>query len=228
MRLNRSSRPATIGRDALIPLVVVTAALLVGCSSEVRTRVMHFFFEYPADSDAIATDGADGRGSLPSASSADEPPFPGEPGPRFASRHPPFVERRCQECHVRGSGQAPRPDFMNACRQCHEPLFAYRRFGHAPAVSADCLVCHFMHVSSNEALLKAPQSTLCVSCHLAQHDDEASDTYHNEIEGLRCTACHDPHSADSQLLLRPEEVRQRARSTMHGADVGSSESQTHP
>jgi predicted CXXCH cytochrome family protein len=227
MHLNRPSSPATIGRNALASLVVA-ATLLVGCSSEVRTRVMHFFFEYPADSDTIVTGQTDARGSLPSAPPGDEPPFPGESAARFASRHPPFVERQCQECHVRGSGQAPRPDFMNACRQCHQPLFAYQRFGHAPAVSADCRVCHFMHVSSNEALLKAPQATLCVSCHRAQHDEDASDTYHNEIDGLRCTACHDPHSADSQLLLRPEEVRQRARSAVDSVDVGSSESQTHP
>ncbi len=228
MRLNRSSSPATVGRDALVLLVVAAAALLVGCSSEVRTRVMHFFFEYPTDADAIAAGQADDRGSFPAGATADEPPFPGDPAPRFGSRHPPFVERQCQECHLRGSGQATRPDFMTACRQCHQPLFAYQRFGHAPAVSADCRVCHFMHVSSNEALLKAPQATLCVSCHPAQHDDEAADTYHNEIDGLRCTACHDPHSAGSQLLLRSEKVRQRARSAVDSTDVGGSESQAHP
>ncbi len=181
------------------------AMTLAACSSAVRTRLMHFFFEYPPAS--VATTAPPTQPATPHDAIA----MGTGPPPRFASRHRPFVQRECQDCHIRGLGQAPRPDFTAACRQCHEPLFAYHRYGHAPAVTHDCRSCHLMHVSRNEALLKAPQRELCVSCHPAQQSEDALSSYHRGIEAIRCTACHDPHFADNPLLLKPETTRQEVR-----------------
>ena len=193
---------------ALLSLGAVS--IFVGCSGETRTRVMHFFFEYPAPAPAPAVAVAPSASTRPRGTTG-ESEVPAGPTARWASKHPPFVKRQCDNCHTRQAGQAPKADFVAACKQCHEPFFAYHRFGHAPVVSGECRHCHVMHVSGQVGLLKAPQAALCTGCHPGQQDDGALDTYHKGIEAVRCTACHDPHFADNQLLLKPEETRENAR-----------------
>lgn len=166
---------------------------------------MHFFFEYPGPPAKV-----DEASQQKPAELFERFPVTERPSPEFVSRHPPFAEHRCRSCHVPEMGQAPRADFAGACRQCHQTYFQYHRFGHAPVVSGECRLCHVMHVSRERALLKTPQATLCTSCHPAHQDESALDSYHQGIMRVACTACHEAHFADSQSLLKPEEVRKRA------------------
>ena len=199
-------RTTVVGRSVSVSVGIGALITLVGCAAETRTRIMHFFFEYPQQPAAV-TEHPEGAPVRPKAELA-----PGEPpAPTFASKHPPFADRRCDGCHVPELGQAPRADLMTACRECHGTYFQYHRFGHAPAVSGDCRFCHTMHFSRQEALLRTPQATLCTSCHATHEDENAPATYHRGIARVVCTACHEGHFGDSQLLLKPEDVRMRAR-----------------
>lgn len=214
-------RTAAVGRCLNVSIGLGVLITLIGCAAETRTRVMHFFFEYPQEP-AVVAERPERAPARPSAKAT-----PGEPGqpspPTFASKHPPFAKRQCDSCHVSESGQAPRDDFMTACRECHETYFQYHRFGHAPAVSGDCRICHTMHFSSQEALLTAPQADLCTSCHSAHVDENAPSTYHRGIELVACTACHEGHYSDSQLLLKPEDVRRRAMQVGNKIPAGETE-----
>ena len=185
-------------------LSVIAIGVVLGCSIETRTRLMHFFFEYPeAEPEAGAPEG-------PAGELAPDKPFRHEPVAVVASRHEPFVSRQCQSCHAIGQGQLPRSDFMEVCRECHESYFEYRRFVHAPVAAGDCQYCHVMHVAEHPALLASAQAELCGDCHEVHSVEEAARTYHRGIDAVACTACHDAHFGQTHLLLKPEELRGQA------------------
>lgn len=188
--------------------------LIVACSHGTRDRMMHFFFEYPLlDDDSESLVSGDLRTARDVALG----------GPRTSvpvSRHRPFVERRCAVCHEPTRPFAPRPDQSTACRSCHADQFEELAYGHAPVLTGDCTVCHTMHVSRHDSLLRFSQPTLCRSCHEAEYEAEALTTYHRGIDGLDCTACHDPHASSLPMLLKPENDRAAARP---GAPVGRSD-----
>jgi len=190
-------------KGGVLAAFIAAGAILVllGCSTETRSRLMHFFFEYP---EPMSTgEPAEQRPDV--APQARLPEQAEEP--TIASRHTPFVERQCGSCHEADAGQAPRAEFMVACRICHSPYFQYQRYAHAPVVSSDCQVCHVMHLSPHKALLKASQAILCTDCHAAHADESALTTYHRGIDRWDCTACHDAHFGDSPALLKPEQQR---------------------
>ncbi|MEE8361955.1 MAG: cytochrome c3 family protein, partial [Gemmatimonadales bacterium] len=110
-----------------------------------------------------------------------------KPAAAIASRHAPYTRGECRTCHGSDVNGAVLPDFMAACRKCHEPLFAYRRFGHSPAVVGACRFCHVMHESENAALLKSPERELCVACHPEHGKEEASGDHHQGVETVACT-----------------------------------------
>lgn len=178
---------------------------MAGCSIETRSRLMHFFFEYPEPSspspEREATSSSEAS-SQPTSEPSSQPAETVE-----GSRHPPFVQRQCQQCHVGKMSQAPRKDFMAACQTCHADRFKPSRFGHAPTIADDCRFCHAMHTSSQPHLLKEPQAILCTSCHAASFDDKAKNTYHRGIASMDCTGCHNPHLSDNHFLLKPKEQR---------------------
>jgi len=170
---------------------------MVACAPDSRDRMARFFFEVPDQKDATPD------ASAPRSATAKEVAF-GNHWPEYVvSRHPPFVERRCQVCHDTEAGNAPRSDQLTGCKSCHPERFEYRRFGHGPAASGACLQCHNMHTSYQRALLRAPQALLCTKCHAAQYDSAALETYHKDIESRDCTTCHDPHGTDVPGLLVP-------------------------
>lgn len=200
---------------AWVYLGACAAAMLNGCTSEAHTPPKHMALETPPAPGLVA------RKSGKPAMSPGDRPSPTEPmtdqdltgaekAVAFASRHVPYVKGQCESCHNSASSESLRPDFMAACQECHELHFAYHRFGHAPTVVGACRFCHSMHASQHEALLWAPQTDLCMKCHPTQQDKGSSSGCHRLTEAIACTACHDPHSAENQLLLEPGKVRQRA------------------
>ena len=196
VRGKRNFPPIVTGRAITALILVCVVGLPLGCSPALRSRVMHFFFEYPEPQKPV--DAVDRRPIR----QAETPALTVVPADRFASRHPPFVQRACASCHVRDQSQSPRADFQAACRECHQTYFTYHRFGHAPAASGDCRICHVMHVSKYAALLTESQAVLCTRCHEAHVDESALTSYHRDIVGLDCTACHEAHFGESQMLLK--------------------------
>lgn len=216
MRHRQLLRSTVMRRPAWVCLGACAAAMLNGCASEAQTRPKHLAVETPPPPARVA------RASGQPAVSPDERAAPTNPltdknltgaekTVAFTSRHVPYVKGRCESCHGSASNESLRPDFMAACQKCHEPHFAYHRFGHAPTVVGACRFCHSMHASQYEALLWAPQADLCMKCHPTQQDKDSSSGCHRLTDAIACTACHDPHSAENQLLLKPGKVRQQAR-----------------
>ena len=191
-------------RVYLLPAAVLVAVIffVAACSMTARDRVMHFFFEYPAEADA-SQESLESEGFL----TARQVAAGGATAPFAVSRHSPFVERRCAVCHDPQRQFAPRADQSATCQSCHASYFQRVPFGHAPVVTGDCTFCHTMHVSQHESLLKFSQATLCVSCHDAEFEEAALATYHRGIESLKCTACHNPHGSSLRMLLKPEKDR---------------------
>jgi predicted CXXCH cytochrome family protein len=91
------------------------------------------------------------------------------------------------------------------CRGCHGPMVAGvlgKNRVHLPVLAGrGCLGCHAPHASTQDALLAAPQKTLCGSCHgdTIQRDVRAG-SHHEPVKAGQCTACHDPHGGDQALL----------------------------
>ncbi len=200
----RPSLLTVLGSCPLACLGVILVTGMAGCGDTAGARPKQTVSQ-------VARPGRAARPSPPTSVPAEARPATAESPAAFASRHQPYVEGECQTCHGNDKSGALRPDFMTVCRDCHEPLFAYHRFGHAPTVVGACRFCHAMHASQHEALLWAPQTELCLKCHPTQEDQGSSSGCQRLAEAKVCTACHDPHSAEKQLLLEPGEVRRPAR-----------------
>ena len=82
------------------------------------------------------------------------------------SSHPPYEEKRCNDCHGTGGGVGsdlvkPKNEL---CFMCHPDILANPR-AHGPAAVGDCLACHLPHDSPNSSLLIKPRSEICGRCH---------------------------------------------------------------
>ena len=120
----------------------------------------------------------------------------------------------CENCHgaggehVAGGGDVTKifnptkhsvKEVDAMCETCHAGTHPnFERAPHAKA-NVGCISCHSVHAPSNdvaakEALLKAPQPTLCFQCHSDQKSQFSMPFHHKVNEGLvKCTDCHDPH-----------------------------------
>jgi DmsE family decaheme c-type cytochrome len=91
-----------------------------------------------------------------------------------AKATPKEVDARCLSCHA-----GAHPNFL--------------RSQHAKA-DVSCIACHAIHTSKEEALLKAPQPTLCFQCHTDVVPQFSMPFHHRVNEGVvQCSDCHDPH-----------------------------------
>ncbi|MGO8759872.1 MAG: DmsE family decaheme c-type cytochrome [Terracidiphilus sp.] len=115
----------------------------------------------------------------------------------------------CENCHGAGSehvagggdvtkifdpAKAPVKDVDAKCLSCHAG--AHPNFDRSPHAKANvgCISCHSIHGSKEEALLKAPQPTLCFQCHGDVKPAFGMPFHHQVNEGLvKCSDCHDVH-----------------------------------
>lgn len=167
---------------------------MMGCSHIARDRVMHFFFEIPAEGED-----APDAGTAPRQASTTRLSKPALPAPRFASLHPPFVRRECQSCHDAAKRMDVRGDLLDSCRACHSRYFS-DAVGHAPVSEGQCTECHEMHRSLEPHLIKMPVFDLCVECH--DEPEDLSEAAHGAAGVERCTDCHDPHFGTGMLLRK--------------------------
>lgn len=134
--------------------------------------------------------------------------FAGNPHTKLAAQHG-AAGVNCEGCHgpggahVAGGGDitkifnpakaSPR-DVDAKCLGCHAAAHPnFERSPHAKG-GVSCIGCHDIHGSKEEALLKAPQPTLCFTCHTDVQPQFSMPFHHKVNEGLvQCTDCHDPH-----------------------------------
>jgi len=117
-----------------------------------------------------------------------------------ASSHPPYAEKRCDDCHDKNTDSGFITAAKDLCAACHDNFLKGSHF-HGPAAVGACQTCHEPHNSPNVKLLKLPKAEICNPCHteprLARglHDSA-------RLRGLFCAECHDPHAANNSNLLK--------------------------
>jgi predicted CXXCH cytochrome family protein len=116
------------------------------------------------------------------------------------SSHPPYADKRCNDCHDKGSDSGFVVAADKLCAHCHKG-FPTGNYLHGPAAVGACLKCHLPHSSKEPSLLTKPKSELCTVCHaesrIAQKLHATSKT-----KGLVCTDCHDPHGGADRFFMR--------------------------
>ena len=121
-------------------------------------------------------------------------------GEKLSSTHPPFVDKRCNDCHDKStdSGFVVAADAL--CAHCHKG-YPPGNFLHGPAAVGACLRCHAPHTAENQNLLIKPPAELCDSCHA---EARTSSKLHSSsrAKGMICTDCHDPHGGSNRFFLR--------------------------
>ncbi len=186
-------------------LLAVMFCAVFGCSQMARDRLMHFIFEIPGEeavSASVALPNVDG--GAPS-TQVTEPVTFAEREVRFASQHPPVLDRRCRSCHDATDRMRVDTDLMMAsCRTCH-PRFFSDAVGHGPVVKGECMACHVPHRSAQPALLLLPVFDTCIECH--DEPEDLSETAHSGADAENCTKCHDPHFGEGMLLRNADSMR---------------------
>jgi predicted CXXCH cytochrome family protein len=116
------------------------------------------------------------------------------------SKHPPYAEKRCNDCHNKETESGFVVPADKLCAHCHKD-FPVGNFLHGPAAVGACLKCHVPHTSNNPSLLSKPPSEVCAVCHA---EKRLSVKLHSasQSKGLGCTDCHDPHGGSDRFFLR--------------------------
>src|ERR1051326_7628133 len=180
-------------------VVVCAVAILVGCSTQSRHKWLTRFFDGVPVPGASTNRGAivrydeDGRplgvlAPLPTnVAAAVAPPF---------TRHPPYEERKCTECHESRFSPSMRGSQKQVCLSCHTPLkdlFASTKSHHVPAENGECTSCHAPHGSPNPKMVSRAGKALCAEC----HEDflPKAKSRHLPVENGDCISCHNPHAS---------------------------------
>jgi len=121
-------------------------------------------------------------------------------GVALGSNHPPYAEKRCNDCHNKDSDSGFVVAADQLCAHCHKG-FPKGNFLHGPAAVGGCLKCHLPHTSQNPSLLTKPKRELCCVCHTEERVTQGLHATMN-TRGLLCTDCHDPHGGNNRFFLR--------------------------
>lgn len=139
--------------------------------------------------------------------------------------HP--VAESCDNCHVANGKEHPQPGVAGftlaealpeMCFLCHDVVQAdiqKSKVVHKVIFGKkSCLDCHSPHSSAQEKLLVVEEKQLCLGCHNRIYANDSSYTsnikqlldkskyVHGAIDGGGCLACHSPHAAENQSLLK--------------------------
>lgn len=181
----------------LIPLVLFLT-LWPGCSAKKNYKTLSFFFDgVPKPGEKSKTGGKKVQGPV-----LEKAPLKPENWDKIISRHPPYAERKCKECHNTRSLNFIRGKKDRLCYTCHKKEKFVGDYLHGPVAVGACLACHLPHESKYDKLLKMDSPRLCTGCHttLVKRDIKSHG------KGKVCTQCHNPHAGSNRYFLeQPQE-----------------------
>jgi len=116
-----------------------------------------------------------------------------------ASVHPPYAEKKCDNCHNKDTDSGFVVPVRELCAVCHK-TFMKGTYFHGPAAVGACLECHVPHNSPNAKLLKYPLEQVCDRCH---KEPRLAGALHAKVKekGMVCANCHNPHAGSSPFFL---------------------------
>jgi len=196
MRVNR-----TAIRVMLLALLV-WYLLLCGCNPVTRHEVLTTIFDgvpsFPPQEElckeyAENMMAASAKGAAVKQGETEKPSQEG-------SRHQPYDEKRCDDCHDKEKEGGLIKPKNELCFVCHVD-FIKGGFIHGPVAVGDCLACHLPHTASFKSLLKIDRSQICSSCH---KEKRLAAALHDSVRSKKmdCADCHDPHSGTARYFLK--------------------------
>ncbi|NTW88080.1 MAG: cytochrome C [Desulfobulbaceae bacterium] len=116
------------------------------------------------------------------------------------SVHPPYAEKRCNDCHNKESDSGFVTEKEALCAVCHKNFLEGSNV-HGPAAVGSCLECHLPHNAPNPSLLKKVNGELCATCHREQRQAES---LHKAVaeKSISCVKCHNPHAGNNPFFLK--------------------------
>ena len=105
----------------------------------------------------------------------------------------------CDSCHKNAVSRNFRlkREESELCYGCHSRRDE-EKWVHGPIGAGQCSICHDPHGSKTPDFLTRKGDRLCYYCH-----SEARLGAHSDEKGSKsCAYCHNPHSGDTNLLLR--------------------------
>lgn len=116
------------------------------------------------------------------------------------SRHEPYTEKRCADCHDKNRDEGLIKPKLQLCFECH-PSIVDGLYQHGPAAVGDCLSCHLPHTANFKPLLKLDRNDICSACH---REKRLTASLHNSAQekGLACPDCHDPHAGNALFFIK--------------------------
>ena len=116
------------------------------------------------------------------------------------SQHPPYVAKKCDDCHDKTTESGFVKPKQELCYVCHKG-FIKGSYVHGPVAAADCLFCHEPHTSRYPALLKKDFDETCAMCH---REERMAGSLHKRVaeSRIRCVECHNPHSGTAPYFIK--------------------------
>jgi predicted CXXCH cytochrome family protein len=181
--------------------MLITVAILVGCSTQTSYKTLSFFFDGVPDPNAPV--------AAPQMLSSEGEGIEREV--RLKVLHKPFADNNCKACHlatkeIHTSGQQDPKDLKllaldsDLCLRCHAEKLGEHKIMHGPVKAAACMWCHDPHQSSVPHLLKSTGPELCLQCHDRQLLTTRS--IGHKAEDKACLDCHYGHGGPNTNLLR--------------------------
>lgn len=130
-------------------------------------------------------------------------PADGETVGRHVSRHLPYTEKKCKDCHDFSSAVGLIRPPRELCFVCHRDFLDYilEPYVHGPVAVGDCSACHLPHSSENTSLLELDRNKICDKCH---HEERLAAAMHDKVmsHGMACVDCHDAHYSQARYFLK--------------------------
>jgi predicted CXXCH cytochrome family protein len=193
----------TLSRRLLVSgLIVVCCSIISGCEPITRHKVVSTIFDgVPSlpPPEQLCAEYADKRLAAYRDELAQKSAF-AKQGAKGGSQHPPYVEKKCDDCHDKTKENGlvgPRTEF---CFICHAGFVKGTNI-HGPVAVGDCLSCHEPHTSNHPSLLKTAKTDLCLMCH---KEARLVQGLHDKARAreMECLDCHDPHAANAPFFLK--------------------------